>query len=180
MKIFSRHNPPDLTGDLATPYTSALFKEILRSGLTLRVKVTGRSMAPFLNGGEVLTIKQIPVPSLQVGDLIFFTAADNSLLLHRVVRMQRREKVNIVQTKGDALRGLDDPVCAENILGKVISVERCGAGGRKTSLDMESFPRRISNYLIAKKSLVKSNFFVMIQRCSISPSLRSFVKKTFL
>ena len=35
------------------------FEDILDKGLTLCVKVTGRSMSPFLQGGEILTIKKV-------------------------------------------------------------------------------------------------------------------------
>ena len=37
-----------------------LFEDILQNGTDLRVRVTGRSMMPFLKGGEVLTIRQTP------------------------------------------------------------------------------------------------------------------------
>ena len=49
-----------------------LCEDILRSGISLRLQVTGRSMAPFLVGGEFLTIKKGPGSSLHIGDLIFF------------------------------------------------------------------------------------------------------------
>ena len=49
----------------------SLFQDILSSGMFLRVRVTGRSMSPFLTGGEIIMIKKTPASCLRKGDLVF-------------------------------------------------------------------------------------------------------------
>ena len=58
---------------------SDLFADILNKGLNLRLKVTGRSMQPFLRGGETVTIKKVPCSELRRGDLIFFDSPQGVL-----------------------------------------------------------------------------------------------------
>ena len=69
----------ELLHDLSSDETVAFFEDILNRGLILRVKVTGRSMLPFLAGGEILTIQKVPSFSLQIGDLIFSRPAKDFL-----------------------------------------------------------------------------------------------------
>jgi len=134
-----------------------LFEDLLRRGLSIRVRVTGCSMAPFLKGGEVLTIKPAHPASLRRGDLIFYKDGCGAPVLHRLVRMDRScaETVTI-QTKGDALPACDAPISHEEILGKVCRVEYGGPDSKGRCLDMETFFRRDLNYLVATKSLMQA------------------------
>jgi len=105
---------------MSEPKKLVLFEDILNDGISLRVKVTGRSMAPFLQGGEILTIKRVPYASLHKGDLIFFKNSHGFPLLHRIIKKDTKS----VQTKGDALMAFDEPVCEKDALGKVCIIER--------------------------------------------------------
>ena len=102
-----------------------LFEDILERGLSLRVRVTGESMKPFLRGGEIMTIKKESPDALRKGDLIFFKNGHGPPFLHRLV--QRRESPDgkfTFLTKGDALIALDKPVPYHRILGKVSRIEK--------------------------------------------------------
>ena len=61
-----------ISPNILDPTITGLFEDILNAGSRLRVRVTGRSMAPFLGGGETVTLKQVPFTSLHRGDLILF------------------------------------------------------------------------------------------------------------
>ena len=63
-----------------------LFEGLLSEGLTLRLKVTGRSMNPFLKSGDVVSVKQSSITSLHSGDLILFRNTHGMPVLHRVIR----------------------------------------------------------------------------------------------
>ena len=130
---------------------AALFEEILREDSLLRVKATGRSMRPFLRGGEVLIIRKTVVSSLRRGDLILFKNRQGVPVIHRIVRKMRGNDGAIAfETKGDAQLSLDEPVGGSEILGKVCRIE----GAR--SLDMEAGVWRGVNYMLAIVHLMRS------------------------
>lgn len=159
--------------------TLKLYEDILNSGSCLRMKVTGRSMAPFLHGGEILTIKKVPCSSLQIGDLIFFKTVDGFPLLHRIVKKQSRGDMFVFQTKGDALPGMDAPVCESDVLGKVCRIEKTVSGGQIKQLDLESHPWIAINYLLAVISLGKSKTYAALLGNRFYPSFRYIIKKVF-
>lgn len=116
----------------------SLFEDILNSGASLRVRVTGRSMSPFLRGGEVLTIRKVPGNSLKRGDLIFFRNHEGCPVVHRIVKKDNGDKRAITfLTKGDALVSPDEPVQAHDIFGKVFAIEK-GSGTISSQAGMRS------------------------------------------
>jgi len=134
---------------------TGLFEDILKSGSDLRVRVTGRSMSPFLQGGEVLTIRKVPLASLRRGDLIFFKDSRGYPVLHRLIRKKHSNSKFIFQTKGDALVGFDEPVLHEDVLGKAFKIEKNSAGCAK-EINLESLLWKKINHLAAMSSLIKS------------------------
>jgi signal peptidase I len=179
------HNRSIFSGEPLLPGLSnndpaVLFEDILGRNLGLRVKVTGKSMSPVLQGGEIVTIQKVQASLLQIGDLIFYKTREGIPLLHRIVGKQREKDMFIFHTKGDALMSTDEPVTEDNVLGKVCRIEIKCAPGETKNIDMESHVRRIINYLLAKKSLIKSKAYLSVQRCPIYPSLRSIIKKTLV
>lgn len=159
--------------------TLKLYEDILNSGSCLRMKVTGRSMAPFLHGGEILTIKKVSGSSLHIGDLIFFKNRDGFPLLHRIVKKGLNNNLLIFQTKGDALFSIDSPVSEKEILGKVCRVEKIVSKKGTKHIDMESGFRIIINYLFAVMSLGKSKMYFFFVRSGFYPSFRYIIKKVF-
>jgi signal peptidase len=136
-----------------------LFEDILNSGLSLRVKVTGRSMAPFLQGGEILTIKKVPCPSLQRGDLIFFKNRNGFPILHRIITKRQDSDCMIAfQTKGDALMAFDEPVRDNEILGKVCKIED---GSKYINMETKIWGK--INYLTAVINLLESRLYFALR-----------------
>lgn len=142
-----------------------LFEDILCAGSILRVKVTGRSMAPFLHGGEIVTIKNVPCGSLFRGDLIFFKNIQDILILHRIVHKKKGSDGTIIfLTKGDALRAFDEPVPDREVLGKVVKIEKTNSRGEVKHIDIELKSLRVINYIIAITGLAKSVIFYTFDR----------------
>ena len=131
--------------ELARPEVSGLFESVLAGGYSVRVQVTGRSMRPFLLGGEILIIEPIGSRLLRVGDVVLFKDGQDRLVIHRIIRIG---KVS-VQTHGDALNGPDSPVEIKRIMGKVERVER----GQLSQLDLESWTQCIRGWMLASLSL---------------------------
>lgn len=141
-------------------WTFRLFEDILNSGLSLRVRVTGGSMSPFLQGGEILTIRKVPHSSLQRGDLIFFKNHLGSRLLHRIVKKKRVNNGMLAfQTKGDALWACDESIRHDEILGRVCKIEKINSVNCTKHVNLESTPWRMINYLIAMICLFKSSLY---------------------
>lgn len=133
---------------------SLVFEDVLSSGARLRVRVTGRSMAPFLRGGEVAVIEAVSFDRLRIGDIVFYRADDNGLVLHRLVLKWRRpDGTGMIRTRGDGLRACDPAVVSERILGRVVLVED-GTGPK--SLDTTWM--KVLGYLRAIKGLGVSFF----------------------
>ncbi len=125
-----------------------LCEEILAAGSGIRMKVTGRSMTPFLEGNETVSIRKVPASSLRRGDLILFKTRQDTLVLHRIIKKIFVDKNTLFfQTKGDALKAADDPVHQSAVLGKVCGIEKAGIFGRLRKINMDSFPQRTANLL---------------------------------
>jgi hypothetical protein len=124
-----------------------VFRELLAEGLAVRVKATGRSMAPFLKGGETLTIRRVPLDSLGKGDLIYFTRPGGAAKIHRLIKKGTEDGLPVFFTKGDAVPGCDPAVPACDVLGKVYVIERDRTG--RASIDMESLRWKTRNRIIA-------------------------------
>jgi signal peptidase I len=140
--------------------TLALFEDILENELSLRVRVTGLSMTPFLRGGEILTIKKEPHHVLRKGDLIFFKNSQGVPLLHRIIKKRESpdEKITF-RTKGDGLIAFDEPVEYHRVLGKVSRIEKTNSVPGSIYINMESRQWRTINSIIARISLFKSYIY---------------------
>jgi len=150
-------HPIDISSSPAGADIVAFFEDILRSGISIRVRVTGKSMSPFLEGGETLTIKRVPCHSLRKGDLIFFKTSAEAPVIHRIVGVRREEgKAYSFRTKGDAVRTMDDRVPEKDILGKVCRIEKPSSKNERRSVDMEIPLWKGLNFSLALISLGRS------------------------
>ena len=169
MKNLNRHkgSPGISPSASAQKEASDFFRDILESGLSLRVRVTGRSMAPFLTGGEVVILKKVPLSGLRKGDIIFVCRDGSSPVLHRLVRKKRTDDNRFIfQTRGDALVLLDAPVRHDEVLGKVCRIERIHPAAGMEGIDMESLQQKVMNYLRA--------MFCLFETYRYSAGLRLF------
>jgi signal peptidase I len=148
-----------------SPCFPELFRDILERGLSLRIKATGKSMSPFLRGGEIITIKKVPFSSLRRGDLILFVSGAGQILLHRIIGKKRLDDGSFVfRTKGDASMTFDEPAAEERILGKACSIEKAVDAGEFKCIDMEIYRQRGVNYLIAVTGIFKYAVYFYVMR----------------
>ena len=136
---------------------SDFFADLLNRGLSLRVRVTGRSMQPFLRGGEIVTIKKVPCAELRIGDLIFFESSQGVLVLHRIVRKKLSDNgAYIFQTRGDGLMSFDGEIHGGSVLGKVLLIEKPSLSGKTMHIKMNSLFYRCMNFSIAVAGFFKT------------------------
>lgn len=136
-----------------------LFQELLSKDITLRVKVTGESMKPFLKGGDIVTIRKVYIKEINIGDLILFRDNNGLPVLHRIVSRKKNHNGEITFiTKGDRLILIDDPITEDMVLGKVIRIEKLSSRKVFKSMNLESSIWKTINFLISLPSLLKTIF----------------------
>ena len=103
-----------------------LSTELLGRGKSVRFRAPGRSMYPTIRENEAITVEPVEPRGVKEGDIILYRSGEN-VVAHRVIRIEKRE-VNASRFifREDTWGTLDEPVEAEQILGKVVSVERAG------------------------------------------------------
>ncbi|MBN1629043.1 MAG: GNAT family N-acetyltransferase [Thermoleophilia bacterium] len=100
-----------------------LLRGMMERGLPLRTRVLGFSMMPSIRDGDFLTIAPIGDLEPRMGEVVAFVPAGTErLILHRVVG--RQESGWLV--RGDNCSESDGLIAREEILGKVVRVEREG------------------------------------------------------
>ena len=107
--------------------------DLLHSGKLVRFKAPGHSMYPTILNGDEITVEPIRPKAVKVGDIVLYQNEDD-LIAHRVVRIENisdtQSSVLSPQScfalRGDARPACDAPVAAEQILGKVVLIERNG------------------------------------------------------
>ena len=119
----------------AQPLFIDVSTELLRRGQCVQFRAPGLSMHPAIKEGERITV--IPISSFEVkrGDILLYLVG-KKVIAHRVVGIEKKKSNSSNQTskfsprlfllRGDASVICDEPVEAQQILGKVVSVERDG------------------------------------------------------
>ena len=88
------------------------------SGL-LRLTVTSDSMRPLLRAGDVVVVQPIEPRALQPGDVVV-AQRNGEWITHRLVAIDERGW----HTHGDNTRYADEAAGADEIVGRVIAIER--------------------------------------------------------
>ena len=109
-----------------------LITELLQDGYQVSFSAPGHSMYPTIMANENILVAPIDPVAVRMGDIILYRA-NGSLIAHRVRRIKKMNKGTFKTCadwsfifKGDACPNCDEPVNVEQILGKVISIERNG------------------------------------------------------
>ncbi|MBW1716376.1 MAG: hypothetical protein JRJ77_11240 [Deltaproteobacteria bacterium] len=143
------------------PYITA---ELLERGHSIRFQAPGRSMHPTIRDGETITVKPVTASRVKVGDILLY-CGKGGVIAHRVVQIERERIRSLAMPsslspgylfimRGDASLSCDFPVEPEQILGKVVSVERAGrridlyTWRAKTGRIARSWASRIKRWMV--------------------------------
>jgi signal peptidase I len=115
-----------------------LSKDIFSQGKSIRFQASGWSMRPFIRDGDFLVVSPIENSSIKTGDVVFCITTENKVIVHRVIKKYKKDKDNRITLliKGDATFSSPEKVEMQNVLGKVVAVER---NGRKKRLDTKFY-----------------------------------------
>jgi signal peptidase I len=139
MSVSKREIPPEVV--------DATLRRWAAVGETNIIPVQGNSMRPLLQDGDAVRIVH-GVNGIRRGDIIVFRQ-QGGLVVHRVVRIDRRVTPPLFVTKGDNVRHLDAPVMGDDVLGRVSVV--VGADG-EVAVDTHGW--RVFGRILATTSLI--------------------------
>ena len=105
-----------------------LTTELLSQGTTVRFRPSGRSMYPSIREGELITVEPVVARDVKPGDIVLYRS-ERGLIAHRVVGSSPTQSSVLSPhyfLRGDASLSCDQPVAAQQILGRVVGVQRDG------------------------------------------------------
>jgi len=134
--------------------------ELLRRGAYVRFRAIGASMQPTIEDGELITVAPVAPESVKRGDILLYQN-ERGVFAHRMVGVVKGT-VTIdggdsppYLLRGDASVSCDPPVAREQVIGRVVGVQR---GGRNLVLDS-----RLANLLrLARLKIAKSKAFRLL------------------
>jgi signal peptidase I len=143
-----------------------LAMSVLRSVGEARLAVSGGSMLPSLWPGDILEIHRVAVEEISQGDIVIF-AREHRLIVHRVLRISREGDEIAVITRGDRSARVDAPVSANELLGRVRTIQR---GDRNISPRMTFWTQMASSILRRSELFTRLLLhFVIVRRNLLSP-----------
>ncbi len=113
-----------------------LSRDILEKGKSIRFQAKGWSMRPFIRDGDFIVVSPVKSSSIRKGDVVFYPNAENKIIVHRIIRKYKQKGRMTVLIKGDASFSSPEKMDIQNVLGKVIAIER---NGRKKRLDTKLY-----------------------------------------
>ena len=100
--------------------------KLLAQGYSVRFRAPGTSMGATIRDGEAITVVPADPAEITRGDIVAYRRG-HQIIAHRVVCSGRRDQPDgQFLLRGDAAFACDAPVAPEQILGKVVFVERRG------------------------------------------------------
>jgi signal peptidase I len=142
-----------------------------RDGL-LRLKVSGSSMAPLLQAGDVVQIEAVQPEYLALGDLVV-VRRQRDFVTHRLVSKSPPTWV----TKGDNCAYLDPPFEIPALVGRVVVIE-----GRRSRVDLRTQKWHNANRWLANLARLEARWLQFIQPSQRPSNLlaRAFVRLSLL
>jgi signal peptidase I len=110
---------------LETPDFLEQARQLLSRSLPVELRMSGSSMRPAIEDGDVVTIEPITDEPIRQGDIVLYHSRFDTAVIHRVVRIDKSAERSIL-TRGDSAAQNDLPVSIHRILGRVKLVEREG------------------------------------------------------
>ncbi len=111
---------------LETPDFLEQARQMLSRGIPVSMRMSGSSMRPIIEDGDMVTIKPLDENPIKPGDIILYQTRFDTAVIHRVVRVDRAASERMVITRADSSNQPDIPVALHRVLGRVNLVERGG------------------------------------------------------
>jgi signal peptidase len=119
-----------------------IVKKLISSSGTIIIPSNGFSMYPVIRPQDECHFIQTIEQELQIGDIILFGDPDGLLVGHRIVRITGIQSKRIYTCKGDTNLYPDQPISYDQIVGKLLCIERKSKSAVSGKIDPSS--RRMS------------------------------------
>jgi signal peptidase I len=131
----------DAEGNIYQQIARDMVLDSLESKGYARLRVISDSMSPFIKIGDFVVVEKFSSQDYERGDIVVIDRK-GEFITHRFIK-SREDKF---YTKGDRFHRLDEPVPADDLVGKVIEIE-----GRNYHFNLKSskwkFINRIKGWL---------------------------------
>lgn len=111
---------------LETPDFLEQARQLLSRSLPVELRMSGSSMSPAIEDGDVITIEPIADEPVRQGDIVLYQSRYDTAVIHRVIRIERNQSERTVTTRGDSASQSDSPVPLHRVIGRVKLIERAG------------------------------------------------------
>lgn len=118
----------------------------LAAGSELRLHVDGVSMMPLIRPGDVVTVTPASWHQLACGDVVAVRRPAGDIVSHRIIV----KSDTAVVTKGDNMRVPDPVWSADDVLGRVVALERDG-----TRINLRAQRGRTAGWLVSRLSYIE-------------------------
>jgi signal peptidase len=126
VRVFDTVKTAHLASEIRTsvPSFTLLSGDLLSRGLGVRFRAPGTSMHPTIRHGDVITVEPVAPSKLKSGDIILYRL-QSDFVAHRIVNIKETDGCGLTFiSRGDASTFCDAPVKPEQILGKIVRLER--------------------------------------------------------
>lgn len=153
-------------------YQAKLLEQVLAESKYLSGKALGGSMWPFLRATDRLIIERISGCALSRGDVVLFRI-DERFIVHRVLDNSVGDSTtSLLLTKGDACRYPDPIISQDQILGKMVGIERNGR-----YIDLSSFGRSAQAQILRILSLSGPVWYYLLRMLYYSVNPRNILPR---
>ncbi|MCQ6278875.1 signal peptidase I [Bacillus sp. EB600] len=104
--------------------TFTFLKNRIKKDGWLELPASGNSMFPLIQQGNICQFVPFAPSLVKKGDVILFCSLESQLIAHRFVGIKKEQNQTFYYLKGDTNLGLDQPIEEEQILGKLVSVQK--------------------------------------------------------
>jgi signal peptidase I len=101
-----------------------LTKEILDKSRIVRLAPIGGSMYPFIRSGEAIRIKSAKDSGVRYADIILYCDKEGKVMIHRIMGVRRTGGKFGFLVKGDSAARPDGVIRADEVIGKVVAIEK--------------------------------------------------------
>jgi signal peptidase I len=102
----------------------SLVRQVIGEGRPVCFQIKGWSMHPFMVDGDIVEVRKFQPLDVRLGDVIVFDPGNGSLLVHRVIKVQKDKDGIRLLPQGDAASAPDGWMSQEQVLARVTARKR--------------------------------------------------------
>ena len=125
---------------------SEVLLDALARGESVRVRVQGVSMLPWLREGDQVCVRPSAGCRLRCGDIALFRRTPSRLILHRIVGVRTEAGAVVCDCLGDSESGSPERVPAASVIGVVATTPMRRAAYRTLHRPRRWLNRLLSNW----------------------------------